>query len=109
LSVPAIETVNLGGRSPIVLICPHASNYIPPEYNGLGLPAAELERHIAWDSGAAGITRELARILDAPAFLGTYSRLLIDLNRPPQMPTSIVERSEANDIWATAPAWASRQ
>jgi predicted N-formylglutamate amidohydrolase len=94
----AVEIVNGGGASPVVLLCPHASNYIPHRYANLGLPASELQRHIAWDIGAAGVTRALAEMLDAPAFLATYSRLLIDLNRPPSSHSSIVERSEATDI-----------
>jgi predicted N-formylglutamate amidohydrolase len=82
----------------VVLLCEHASNFIPPEYEGLGLSSAELERHIAWDIGAAGVTRGLSQLIDAPAFLGQFSRLLIDLNRPLRSPTSIVARSESTDI-----------
>jgi len=58
----------------------------------------ELQQHIAWDIGAAGVTRKLSRLIDAPALLGMYSRLLIDLNRPLTSPTSIVTRSESTDI-----------
>ena len=93
-----IEVLNESGGSDIVLICEHASNHIPAEYNNLGLDDADLSRHIAWDIGAAAVTRALAAKLDAPAFLGTYSRLLIDLNRPLGVPTSIPERSESTDI-----------
>jgi len=93
-----VETLNPNGRSPIVLVCEHASNYIPPEYDGLGLSPADLARHIAWDVGAADVTRALSERLDAPAFLGTHSRLLVDLNRPPGVAGSITERSEATDI-----------
>jgi len=52
----AVETINENGRSPIVLICEHASNHIPAEYAGLGLDASEVTRHIAWDIGAANLT-----------------------------------------------------
>lgn len=93
-----VEVLNEAGTNDIVLTCEHASNHIPAEYAGLGLPPHELTRHIAWDIGVAAVTRELARRLDAPAFLGTYSRLLIDLNRPVDSPTSIPARSEATDI-----------
>lgn len=93
-----VEILRAEGRSPIVLLCEHASNYIPPEYAGLGLSPEALQRHIAWDIGAAEVTRHLSRRLDAVAFLGTYSRLLIDLNRPPGSRTSIVTRSEATEI-----------
>ena len=91
---PAVDVLNESGSSPVLLLCEHASNFIPPEYAGLGVPPDELERHIAWDIGAAGVTRELSRLIDAPAFIGHYSRLLIDLNRPLTSPTSIVTRSE---------------
>jgi predicted N-formylglutamate amidohydrolase len=94
----SVEIVNAVGRSPVVLLCPHASNHIPSSYGNLGLPPSELERHIAWDIGAANVTRRLAALLDAAAFLGTYSRLLIDLNRPLDSDSSIVARSESTDI-----------
>ncbi|MEP7246625.1 MAG: N-formylglutamate amidohydrolase [Gammaproteobacteria bacterium] len=92
------EALNETAASPLVLLCEHASNHVPEHYNGLGLPESELERHIAWDIGAAKVTRSLSRLLNAPAFLGTFSRLLIDLNRPLHVPESIVARSEATDI-----------
>jgi predicted N-formylglutamate amidohydrolase len=95
---PAVEILNESGSSPVVILCEHASNFIPPEYEGLGLSPAQLERHIAWDIGAAGVTRALSHLIDAPAFLGQYSRLLIDLNRPLTSPTSIVARSESTDV-----------
>jgi predicted N-formylglutamate amidohydrolase len=95
---PAVETVNANGKSPYVLLCEHASNYIPARYNGLGLTASELERHIAWDIGVAPIARELSLSLDAPLVLSGYSRLLIDCNRPVGVPTSIPEISESTPI-----------
>ncbi len=54
-----VEIVNENGASDIVLICEHASNHIPARYGRLGLPDFELERHIAWDIGAAEVTRAL--------------------------------------------------
>jgi predicted N-formylglutamate amidohydrolase len=57
----AVEVLNEWGRSPFVLICEHASNYIPDEYHQLGLQDRELTRHIAWDIGAANVTRALAK------------------------------------------------
>ena len=78
----AVEVLNEHGRSDIVLLCEHASNHMPAEYGRLGLEASHLQRHIAWDIGAAEVTRLLSARLDAPAFLSGYSRLLIDLNRP---------------------------
>ncbi len=93
-----VEVLNERGASEFVLVCEHASRRIPRDYDGLGLGEADLSRHIAWDVGAADVARRLSAALDAPAFLATYSRLLIDLNRPTNSPSSIVKRSEATDI-----------
>lgn len=95
---PPVEVVNEAGQSRYVLVCEHASNWVPPEYAGLGLPAAELSRHIAWDIGAAQMARRLSERLDAPLILAGASRLLIDLNRPLGSAGSIPERSEATAI-----------
>ncbi len=94
----ACELVNGNGRSPVILLCEHASNHIPPEYGNLGLGEADLSRHIAWDIGAAQVTRRLALLIDAPAYLATYSRLLIDLNRPLGVAGSIPTLSETTTI-----------
>lgn len=91
---PAASIERAQGASPYLLLCEHASNHIPASYAGLGLPAAELQRHIAWDPGAAALARLLSARLDAPLILSGFSRLLIDCNRPPGTPTSIPERSE---------------
>jgi predicted N-formylglutamate amidohydrolase len=78
----------------IVLICDHAENRVPPEYGDLGLPPAEFKRHIAYDPGAAAVTRGLAAALGAPAVLSTFSRLLIDPNRGDDDPTLIMRLSD---------------
>ena len=95
---PAVRALNPEGRADIVLLCEHASNHVPAIYANLGLSPDDMARHIAWDIGAAVLTRRLSALLDAPAFLGTTSRLLIDLNRPLDAESSIVTRSEATDI-----------
>jgi predicted N-formylglutamate amidohydrolase len=96
---PAAATVyNPGGTSPIVLLCEHASNYIPPDYGNLGLDSRQLQAHIAWDIGARDLTLQLSKRLGAVAVLATYSRLLIDLNRPLETPSSIATVSEATHI-----------
>ena len=92
------DVVNEAGSSDIVLLCEHASRHVPMGLRKLGLEDADLARHIAWDIGAGPLARRLAVALDAPAFLGAYSRLVIDLNRPLTSKASIPERSEATDI-----------
>jgi predicted N-formylglutamate amidohydrolase len=86
---PPVETCHDQGAAPVVLTCDHASNAIPRALDGLGLPLAARRGHIAWDIGAAAVTRLLAETLDAPALLTGYSRLVIDCNRDPGDPTSI--------------------
>ncbi|HEX9791613.1 MAG TPA: N-formylglutamate amidohydrolase [Kiloniellales bacterium] len=75
------EVYNEIGAAPVLLVCDHASRFIPRALAGLGLSEAELCRHIAWDIGIAEVTKGLARHLDAPAVLSHFSRLIIDPNR----------------------------
>lgn len=95
---PPFTRLNSGGRPRILLTCDHASRAVPGHMDGLGLAAGDLSRHIAWDIGAAEVTRHLAERLDAPAFLAGYSRLVIDCNRPLTSPTSIPQLSDGSEI-----------
>ncbi len=78
---PPFHLINDEGLSPCLLVCDHASNRIPRRLGTLGLEPARLEEHIAWDIGAAAMTRRLAEQLDAPAVLTAFSRLVVDCNR----------------------------
>lgn len=89
---------NETGRSPVLIVVDHASNHIPPPWGDLGLGPAEREAHIAWDPGALPVARAMARILDAPLFAATVSRLVLDLNRPTGSPTLIPAVSETTAI-----------
>jgi predicted N-formylglutamate amidohydrolase len=88
--------VVLPGRADagLVLLCDHAGNALPPAYGTLGLPADQLGRHIAYDIGAAAVTRAMAAALDVPAVMTRYSRLLIDPNRGRDDPTLIMRLSD---------------
>lgn len=77
----------------LVIACDHASNYVPPDID-LGMPASEFARHIAYDIGAAGVTRRLAAALNAPAILTNFSRLIIDPNRGRADPTLVMRLSD---------------
>ncbi len=92
------EHVCADGRGSILLLCDHASNFIPENFNALGLRREDLSCHFAWDPGAAEVTRHIAQSLDCPAILATASRLLIDCNRDPGDWDSIVEIGEATPI-----------
>jgi len=87
-----------GGRSNFLIVVDHASRRIPRRLGDLGLPAAELQRHIAWDIGALGVARRMASTLDAPLVAQNYSRLVIDCNRDPKVATSIPTVGESIGI-----------
>ncbi len=85
----AFEIIGNERRSRWLITCDHATNRVPPDVCGgkLGLRPSEMNRHIAYDIGAAGVTRRLADLLDAPALLSRFSRLVIDPNRGEHDPT----------------------
>jgi len=95
---PAFLEIPSQGRSPFIVVADHAGSRIPRRLANLGLPAAELERHIAWDIGALGVARRVAAAIDAPLVAQNYSRLVIDCNRDPQVATSIPHISETSEI-----------
>ena len=90
--------LNPDGASSVVLVCEHASNFIPASFNGLGLAADARQSHVAWDPGAIGVAARLAQRLDAALIAGAVSRLVYDCNRPPDAPDAMPERSEIFDI-----------
>lgn len=96
--VPPVLEENAAGRSPFFLACDHYGRLIPRALGDLGVSASEMERHIAWDIGIAGVAERLAKALDAHLVAQRYSRLVIDCNRPPQAPSSIPLISEATTI-----------
>lgn len=95
---PAFRVERPHGQSQYFLTCDHASARIPRKLGSLGVVAEDLQRHIAWDIGAAGVAVKLADALDAFGILSGYSRLVIDCNRRPGTPDSIARMSEATRI-----------
>ncbi len=88
----AFEIIGEDRPSRWLVTCDHASNRVPPEVGGtLGLSDGEMGRHIAWDIGAAEVSARLAALLDAPAILSTFSRLVIDPNRGEDDPTLVMK------------------
>lgn len=95
---PAFIAERRHGSSNFVIVVDHASARIPRCLDDLGVPAPELCRHIAWDIGALAVARRVAEALDAPLLAQNYSRLVIDCNRDPKVPTSIPLASETTPI-----------
>jgi predicted N-formylglutamate amidohydrolase len=89
---------NPGAPSPFLLLGDHAGRQIPAHLGDLGVPPAEMERHIAWDIGVAGLGRRLSEALDATFISHTVSRLVIDCNRDPARPDAICEVSDGTTV-----------
>jgi predicted N-formylglutamate amidohydrolase len=89
-----VELIEGALESGVLILCDHASNAVPPDLGDLGLPPTEFQRHIAYDIGAAAVTRSLARRLNAPAILTRFSRLIIDPNRGRDDPTLVMRLSD---------------
>jgi predicted N-formylglutamate amidohydrolase len=99
IAVPdSVRVTNPGGAGRFVFTCDHASNAMPPEYGTLGLPEADLSRHIAWDPGALPVARRMAEALDAALVETCVSRLVLDCNRPLDAPDLIPPVSETTTI-----------
>lgn len=91
---PPYAVVNGDGAADCLLVCDHASNVIPERFGDLGLDERRLQEHIAWDIGAAAMTKYLAERLNAPAVLAGFSRLVVDCNRYLDDPAAFVEVSD---------------
>lgn len=93
-----VGILNEESASRFFLICDHAGNVLPRRSAGLGLPRAELDRHIGIDIGALGVARALAERLDATLIFQRYSRLLVDCNRQPHSPTAMAEVADGTEV-----------
>jgi predicted N-formylglutamate amidohydrolase len=93
-----VRVLREAGASDFILTADHAGRMIPRRLGRLGLAESELDRHIAWDIGIAGVTQRLSAALDATAVLQTYSRLVIDCNRDPSVASAMPEISETTPI-----------
>ena len=62
------------GSGRFVIVCDHASNHVPPQFREPGPERRDVERHIAWDPGALGVSRLLAERLDATLVLQRFAR-----------------------------------
>lgn len=95
---PAYSLSREASEHPLILVCEHASRYIPTALNDLGLSGEAAHEHIAWDIGALALAESLSEALGATLLVANYSRLLIDLNRPLQAPDSIPAKSEIYQV-----------
>ena len=93
-----VVTSNLDGTSSVVVICEHASRFIPAVFANLGLSDEASNSHAAWDPGAMPIAEKLAAHLDAPLIASGVSRLVYDCNRPPEAHDAMPAKSELIEV-----------
>ncbi|MGB0505715.1 MAG: N-formylglutamate amidohydrolase [Pikeienuella sp.] len=94
------EKVGADRPSEWLVLCDHATNIVPADVAGgdLGLPAEDMDRHIAWDPGARGVSLALAEALNAPYIGSRFSRLVIDPNRGETDPTVLMKLYDGSII-----------
>jgi predicted N-formylglutamate amidohydrolase len=88
---PPCTVLNCDARSPILLLCDHASRRIPASLGDMGLDPPARRCHLAVDIGAGTLTRALASSLSVTAVLCEYSRLVVDCNRQLLDPSAFLE------------------
>lgn len=94
LKTDVVTVLNPEGQSPVVVVCEHASCFIPPAFNNLGVNADALQSHAVWDPGAAAVARGLSQRIDATLVASNVSRLVYDCNRPPSATDAVPQQSE---------------
>ncbi len=111
MTAEAYSIIGAGRPSRWLVTCDHATNRVPDWVGGgsLGIAPADMARHIAYDVGAAGLTRALAQRLDAPAILSDFSRLVIDPNRGEDDPTLLMRIYDGTVIPANRHAGAAER
>ena len=111
MTAEAYSIIGADRPSRWLVTCDHATNRVPDWVGGgdLGIAAPDMARHIAYDVGAAGLTRALAQRLDAPAILSDFSRLVIDPNRGEDDPTLLMRIYDGTVIPANRHAGAAER
>lgn len=98
LDVPPVSIFNKDGRARLLLVCEHATNFIPAQFENLSLSGDALHSHVALDIGANDLAQAISRLLDAPLVSAAVSRLVYDCNRPFGAIDAIPEKSEVFEI-----------
>ncbi len=91
---PPFSVFNPDGSARVLFVSDHSGRAIPGHMQQLGLADWVMERHVAWDIGSGDVARCLAERFDATLISASYSRLVIDTNRPPEDPTMCIPLSE---------------
>ncbi|HEY4175631.1 MAG TPA: N-formylglutamate amidohydrolase [Kofleriaceae bacterium] len=68
--------------SGLVLSCEHASWQLPPDVD-LGVDQDVRQSQAGWDHGAFEIQQHISDVLGLAVHAGAFTRMFVDLNRPP--------------------------
>jgi len=93
-----VEFKRGSGSGNFLFICEHASNFVPAEFDNLGLDEETLSSHIAWDPGAIEVARTLSENLQSPLIAQKISRLVYDCNRPLGAKDAAPYRTERGEV-----------
>lgn len=96
---PAYQFYMGSDDNPWIILGDHAGWLFPKE-NDFALSTRDRQRHITYDLGVKKLLSILSTQFSAHVIIGNYSRLVIDLNRPLNHPTSIVQVSDGTIISA---------
>jgi predicted N-formylglutamate amidohydrolase len=92
----------------LLIIGDHASNRVPSHIE-LGIDPASLHQHIAWDIGVDEVAAAIVHLTGSAAYLGNFSRLLVDLNRYADEPGAIPIASDGLSIGGNHLSEAARE
>ena len=87
---------DLDGR--LVFTCEHASNALHDPWQWPEADRWLVDTHWASDIGAGAFTRRVAALMNAPAVLSKFSRLLIDPNRPLDSDTLFRQNADGHQV-----------
>ncbi|MBW2378680.1 MAG: N-formylglutamate amidohydrolase [Deltaproteobacteria bacterium] len=107
-SVEAVKEIEGDFGSRLVFTCEHASAALPEPWIWPDEDRWLVDTHWASDIGAAAFTRRVADLMNAPAVLSRFSRLLIDPNRPPNSETLFRENADGRPYHAAVSAMVGR-
>lgn len=85
------------GVGSLLLTCEHARNLVPQGVE-LGVDREVLESHVSFDRGALEVTRLVAGATGVQHLGGSWSRLVVDLNRSPRAREAVAPVSFGVDI-----------
>ena len=93
-----VEVIPSTIDSRVLLVCDHAGDAVPRSLHEQNLSREELSRHIAVDVNAYRVALTVANELNSTLVSQRYSRLVVDMNRPPESEESMPQFSDGTLI-----------